>query len=98
MGDRLSAKQVGALIRLDTKDDLVFLAEATLIEIHCMAPRSTLVKIWPANLDGTKLTYLTTSEADLPVEGAYKLQAHLAGPGWSLNGEVATMSVHRSLI
>jgi hypothetical protein len=97
MANRLSAKQIGALIRLETEDDPTLLAAATTVEIYCREPRAGLIKTWTASVDGTLVTYSTLLETDLPTAGKYELQVHLAGPGWSLTGEVAIMEVHRSL-
>lgn len=97
MGD-FSAKQIGALIRLETEDDTIFLDAATVTQILCKVPRTGEVKTWTATVDGTKLVYITTSATDLPVEGTYELQAHIEGVGWSLSGEIAAMYVHKSLI
>lgn len=89
--------QVGALIRLDTEDTEVLLGAATVKEIYCELPRSKEIVVWSATLDGTKLTYTTSSAEDLPKSGDYKLQAHLEGVGWSLEGEIVTMTVGNPL-
>jgi len=98
---QFSARQIGALIRLEINDDPTYLVDATVLEIHCKTPRSDVIVVWTAQLDvsdGAKITYSTTTADDLPTDGTYKLQAHAEGPGWSLSGEIATMQVHKTLI
>lgn len=85
--------QVGALIRLDTEDDPLFLAAASKKEIHYRQPGTGTTGAWTASLDGTKLTFTTTAVTDLPAAGEYLLQAYLEGTGWKLHGAVVSMLV-----
>jgi hypothetical protein len=84
--------QIGALIRLETSDTLEFFNAATLQEIHYQRPDGVTGK-WAAGTDGTKLTFLTTTAADLPISGRYTLQAYMEGPGWALHGDKAIMVI-----
>lgn len=89
--------QVGALIRLDTEDDPLFLAAASKKEIHVFQPDGTTKK-WTASLDGTKLTFTTTAITDLPYSGRYVLQSYIEGTGWKLHGERVELIVGETLI
>ncbi len=89
--------QVGALIRLDTLDELAILAAATKAEIHYKLPESGTTGVWTATIDGTKLTYTTEGISDLPETGEYILQAYLEGTTWRLHGRKVVMLVEEPL-
>ena len=89
--------QIGAKIMLDTQDDPLLLAVATVKKIYCKRPKSAVVIEWDAELEGTYLTFTTSAATDLPRSGTYKLQAHLEGPGWDLDGDVVSLIVGKSL-
>lgn len=91
------AGQIGALIRLDTLDDPLVLVDATTTQINYLLPSGTAGE-WTATLSGTVLSYLTTSAADLPEAGTYKVQAYVEGPGWKIAGGVVEMEVVAPLI
>ncbi len=85
--------QVGAQIRLDTKDDPTYLAQATVKQIWYKRPDTGVTGAWTASLDGTVLVYTTLAITDLPVCGEYKLQTYLEAPGYKVTGDVVSMVV-----
>lgn len=91
------AGQVGALIRLDTQDDVALLAAATVKRILYKRPNGT-TGYWTAGLDGTKLTFTTTAITDLPEAGEYTLQAYVEAPGWKVPGEKVSMIVAEPIV
>ena len=83
--------QIGAKISLDTKDDPALLALATVKEIWYSNGGG--IGKWTATLTGTILSYTTTNSTDLPYPGRYDFQAHLEGPGFSVDGQIVSVTV-----
>jgi len=72
-------------------------SSAATTEFVVMLPDKTTVTFdADVNSDGSTLTYVTTSENDLPMRGTYKLQAHVVGSGYDALGETATFTVYES--
>lgn len=85
--------QVGAQIRLDTKEDTSFLASATLKQIWYSRPDTGVTGAWTATLDGTKFVFTTTAIGDLPVAGEWKLQTYMEASGYKVAGKIVSMVV-----
>lgn len=87
--------QVGVLFEAETQGadcPIVDWADATTLEIVVLQPDGQIVT-WPAGLSGTILTFLTTTANDIPLAGKYKIQGHVAGPGYDALGETAEIKV-----
>ena len=86
--------QIGAQIRLDTKDDASLLAAATLTQIWYKRPETGVTGAWTATVDGTELIYTTLTIDDLPVAGEWKIQVYVEAPGYKVPGKVVSMVVN----
>lgn len=86
--------QIGAIIQLDTEDEL--LSAASKLEIQYRKPDGTCGS-WPGSADGRKIVYTTTSADDLDQDGRYRLQAYGEGEGWALHGSIAQLQVGKTL-
>jgi hypothetical protein len=70
-------------------------SNAETLELIVMMPNKEVV-VLPASLesDGYTLVYITEYEDDLPLKGTYKLQAHVAGPGYDALGTTTSFTVY----
>jgi hypothetical protein len=88
--------QIGAKIILDTLDDSDLLESAIVKEIWYKNTSGS--GKFSAEVNGSTLSYTTTSTTDLPVSGIYQLQAHAEGTGWSIYGDIVSTQVSVNVI